>query len=70
VLDTLLTAGRDYGMGMGGAYAVDSLRLEKGYRHWGHELDTETNPWEARLGFAVDMKKVSSNKLKFDQFMT
>lgn len=43
---------------MGGAYAVDSLRIEKGYRHWSHEMDTETSPWEARLGFTVDLNKV------------
>ena len=45
-------------MKLAGAYAVDTLRLEKGFRHWGHELDTETTPWEAGLGFAVDMNKV------------
>ena len=43
---------------LSGAYAVDTLRLEKGFRHWGHELDTETTPLEAGLGFAVDMSKV------------
>ena len=37
---------------------MDTLRLEKGFRHWGHELDTETTPLEAGLGFAVDMNKV------------
>ena len=41
-----------------GYYALDSLRVEKAYRHWGGELDSETTPWEAGLGFAVDMKKV------------
>ena len=41
-----------------GYYALDSLRVEKAYRHWGGELDTNTTPWEAGLGFAVDMKKV------------
>ena len=53
-----MSAGRDYNMKLAGAYAVDTLRLEKGFRHWGHELDTETTPWEAGLGFAVDMNKV------------
>ena len=43
-----------------GYYAVDSLRVEKAYRHWGGELDTNTTPWEAGLGFTVDMKKVSA----------
>ena len=50
-------------MKLAGAYAVDTLRLEKGFRHWGHELDTETTPWEAGLGFAVDMNKVLGPEL-------
>ena len=58
VFDQLMTAGKNFDMKLAGAYAVDSLRLEKGYRHWGHELDTETTPLEAGLGFAVDMSKV------------
>ena len=50
--------GAELGLRNGGMYAVDSLRMEKGFRHWGHELDTHTIPWEARLGFIVDMEKV------------
>ena len=42
----------------GGYYAIDSLRIEKAYRHWGGELDTDTTPWEAGLGFSVDSRKV------------
>ncbi|XP_065914697.1 pyruvate dehydrogenase phosphatase regulatory subunit, mitochondrial-like [Dysidea avara] len=41
----------------GGFYAVDSLRIEKAYRHWGGEVDTTITPWEAGLGFTVNMKK-------------
>ena len=52
--------GAELGLRNGGMYAVDSLRMEKGFRHWGHELDTHTTPWEARLGFIVDMEKVCS----------
>jgi len=44
----------------GGYYAIDSLRIEKAYRHWGGELDADTNPWEAGLGVSVDMKKVDA----------
>ena len=58
VFDQMMSAGGDYDMKLAGAYAVDTLRLEKGFRHWGHELDTETTPWEAGLGFAIDMSKV------------
>ena len=55
-----MATGKNFDMKLAGAYAVDSLRLEKGYRHWGHELDTETTPLEAGLGFAVDMSKVNN----------
>ena len=53
-----MSAGRDYGMKLAGAYAVDTLRLEKGFPVWGQDLDTETTPLEAGLGFALDMNKV------------
>ncbi|HEX7404811.1 MAG TPA: FAD-dependent oxidoreductase [Candidatus Nanopelagicaceae bacterium] len=53
----LIAAGRDFGMKTCGYRAIESLRLEKGYRAWGTEISTETNPWEAGLGFAVSMKK-------------
>jgi glycine cleavage system aminomethyltransferase T len=39
---------------MGGG-ALESMRLEKGYRLWGTDIDTDANPFEAGLGFAVDM---------------
>ena len=53
-----MSAGRDYSMKLAGAYAVDTLRLEKGFPLWGQDLDTETTPLEAGLGFALDMNKV------------
>jgi glycine cleavage system aminomethyltransferase T len=40
-----------------GRAAFNSLRLEKGYRAWGHDMTTEHNPFEAGLGFAVRPEK-------------
>ncbi len=40
-----------------GYYAIDSLRTEKGYRAWGHELSTLDTPLEAGLGFTIDWDK-------------
>ncbi|MBE2277821.1 MAG: FAD-dependent oxidoreductase [Rhodobacteraceae bacterium] len=40
-----------------GHYALDGCRIEKGYRHWGHDLGPEISPLEAGLGFAVDWDK-------------
>ena len=59
VWTTLIDAGKNHGMKTCGYRAIESLRLEKGYRAWGVEISTETNPWDAGLGFAVAMKKDS-----------
>jgi 4-methylaminobutanoate oxidase (formaldehyde-forming) len=40
-----------------GYYAIDSLRTEKGYRAWGHELSTLDTPLQAGLGFTIDWSK-------------
>ncbi|WP_281178563.1 GcvT family protein [Streptosporangium amethystogenes] len=51
--DTLVAAGTPYGMRPAGYRAIDSMRLEKGYRVWGLDITPETTPYEAGLGFAV-----------------
>ena len=40
-----------------GYHALNSLRIEKGYRHWGHDISAENTPIEAGLGFAVNFRK-------------
>jgi len=50
---TLRTAGEACGMKLFGARAVDSMRLEKGYRHWKSDLITEFDPNESGLGHFV-----------------
>ena len=40
-----------------GYYAIDCLRMEKGYRAWGAELSSDWNPYECGLGFAVKLNK-------------
>ena len=50
-------AGRDLGLVNAGYYAIDSLRLEKGYRAWGRELTPDINPFEAGLAFAVRLDR-------------
>ncbi|WP_399095190.1 FAD-dependent oxidoreductase [Streptomyces sp. BBFR2] len=51
--DTLWEAGRGLGAVAAGRAALDSLRLEKGFRAWGHDMTCEDDPYEAGLGFAV-----------------
>jgi 4-methylaminobutanoate oxidase (formaldehyde-forming) len=55
--DTLWEAGQDVGVVAGGYKAIDSLRLEKGYRVWGADISPEDTPFEAGLGFAVKLDK-------------
>ncbi|MBL9216344.1 MAG: GcvT family protein [Opitutaceae bacterium] len=55
--DGLWAAGRRFGAAAVGHGAVDSLRLEKGFRAWGSDIHTEHNPLEAGLGFAVSRTK-------------
>jgi 4-methylaminobutanoate oxidase (formaldehyde-forming) len=40
-----------------GYHALNSLRIERAYRHFGHDITDEDTPWEAGLGFAVKLDK-------------
>ena len=55
--DTIWEAGQPHGLVAGGYKAIDSLRLEKGYRVWGADITPEDTPFEAGLGFAVKLDK-------------
>jgi heterotetrameric sarcosine oxidase gamma subunit len=57
VYDTVVEAGEGLGLRHAGYHAMDSLRMEKGYRSWGHDIGSEDTPLEAGLGFAVASKK-------------
>ena len=56
--DTLWEAGQPEGMVAAGYKAIDSLRLEKGYRYWSSEINPDYTPLEAGLGFAVKLNKL------------
>jgi dimethylglycine dehydrogenase len=55
--EALVDAGRDLGLVDFGLRAMDSLRLEKGYRVWGADINTEVTPLEAGLGRFVAFDK-------------
>ncbi len=57
VLETLIAAAPGHGGRLAGHYAINSLRLEKAYRAWGHELSPDETPIEAGLSFAVAWDK-------------
>jgi glycine cleavage system T protein len=57
VYDELVGAGVRYNLVHAGYHALNSLRIEKAYRHWGHDITDEDTPLEAGLGFAVKWDK-------------
>src|SRR5215207_10687976 len=54
---TVWSAGAEHGLVAGGYRAIDSLRLERGYRVWGADITPDEHPFQAGLGFAVKLDK-------------
>lgn len=59
VYEALLAAGASFDLAHAGLFALDSCRLEKGFRHWGHDIGPDDTPLEAGLRFAVAWDKPS-----------
>jgi len=57
IYDALVQEGKAFDLTHCGYHALNSLRIEKGYRHWGHDITDEETPIEAGLGFAVKLNK-------------
>jgi sarcosine dehydrogenase len=57
VFDALMAAGQPLGLKPAGYRAIESLRLEKGYRAWGSDITPNDSPFEAGLGWAVKLKR-------------
>jgi 4-methylaminobutanoate oxidase (formaldehyde-forming) len=57
VFDALMQEGEKFDLKLVGLHALDSLRLEKGYRHWGADITPDDTPFEAGLGFCVKLDK-------------
>ncbi|MCA9996497.1 MAG: aminomethyltransferase family protein, partial [Anaerolineales bacterium] len=57
VYDVIVAAGEPFGLRHAGLKALASLRMEKGYRDYGHDIDNTDDPFEVGLGFAVDLQK-------------
>jgi heterotetrameric sarcosine oxidase gamma subunit len=56
VYDRLVEAGEKFGLKHAGLKSLASLRLEKAYRDFGHDIDNTDDPYEVGLGFAVNLK--------------
>jgi sarcosine dehydrogenase len=57
VYESLWDAGQDLGIRNAGYRAIDSLRLEKGYCYWGAEVSPDYSPYDAGIGFSVNLDK-------------
>lgn len=57
VYDRIVEAGKKFDLKHAGLKALASLRMEKGYRDYGHDIDNTDNAYETGLGFAVSLKK-------------
>ena len=57
VFEVLTEAGKEFNLAQVGMHAMNSLRIEKAYRHWGHDIADEDTPIEAGLSFAVKYDK-------------
>lgn len=57
VFDTIRAEGSGHGLELAGYHAMNSLRMEKGYRSWGHDISAKDTPLEAGLGFTVKWDK-------------
>lgn len=57
VFETLAEAGQDFGLKLSGMHMMDSCRIEKAFRHFGHDITCEDHVVEAGLGFAVKTDK-------------
>ena len=57
VYDLIVEEGKKYNLTHAGLKALASLRMEKAYRDYGHDIDNTDDPYEVGLGFAVDLKK-------------
>lgn len=57
VFERIEEAGRAFGLVHAGYHAMSSLRMEKGYRHWGHDIGPEDDPIAAGLAFTIAWEK-------------
>ena len=57
IYEALMKVGAPFGLRHVGMFAMNACRLEKGFRHMGHDMGQEDTPFEVGLGFAVDLSK-------------
>ena len=57
LFDILMDKGKTYKISLCAMHAMDIMRMESGFLHWGHDISPEENQYEAGLNFAISYKK-------------
>ena len=57
IYDLIVETGKNFGLTHCGAHAMDTMRMESGFLHWGHDISPEENQYQAGLNFAISYKK-------------
>ena len=57
IYNLIVEKGKDFKLSHCGAHAMDTMRMESGFLHWGHDISPEENQYQAGLNFAISYKK-------------
>ena len=57
IYQLIIEEGKNHGLSHCGSHAMDTMRMESGFLHWGHDISPEENQYEAGLNFAISYKK-------------
>ena len=57
IYQVIIEEGKNYNLSHCGSHAMDTMRMESGFLHWGHDISPEENQYEAGLNFAISYKK-------------
>ena len=57
IYNLIITAGEEFKLSHCGAHAMDTMRMESGFLHWGHDISPEENQYQAGLNFTISYKK-------------
>ena len=57
VYQLIISEGKNHNLSHCGSHAMDTMRMESGFLHWGHDISPEENQYEAKLDFTISYKK-------------
>ena len=57
IFNLITEKGKKFNLSLCGMLAMDTMRMESGYLHWGHDISPEENQYESGLKFAISFKK-------------